>query len=425
MKEKYFNWLINVDEKKITIRSSFWNLCASLLNSFLTAILLFFITRLINSDVAGMFSIAAAISYQCISIGAFGVRNVHAADVNYEYSFKEYFYLRVFSGILMYCFLIYMAFFQGYTLEKGMIVFTFGIFKSIDSLEDLYHGEYQRNERLDVAVILQTFRYLISIIIFVLAIIISRNLIFSCTIASITTIIIAILQNKQIYYYVVKKKKDFSFSKLKSLFFVCLPICASNVINMYIVNVPKYAIDATLTDTIQTYYGVLSMPVFTINLLSTVIYRPMITKLSISWQKQQFSDFQKLMIKQLGIIFFLTMSITLFGYIIGLKLLQMIYGVPIMQYMPAFIGLLIGGGLNTIANFMNVLLTIQREQKVIFIAYIIDFVFCILFANTIVGTLHMNGASLIYIISNFILAFILTARCIYIFLKERKKAYNG
>lgn len=425
MREKYFDWLINVNEKKIAIRSSFWNLCASLLNSFLTAILLFFITRLINSDVAGMFSIAAAISYQCISIGAFGVRNVHAADVNYEYSFKEYFYLRIFSGILMYIFLVYMSFFQGYSLEKGMIVLTFGIFKSIDSLEDLYHGEYQRNERLDVAVILQTFRYLISIFLFILAIVISKNLIFSCTIASFATIVIAFLQNKQIYYYIVKKKKDFSISRLKSLLFICLPICASNVINMYIVNVPKYAIDATLTDTIQTYYGVLSMPVFTINLLSTVIYRPMITKLSISWQNKRFSDFKKIMMRQLFIIFFLTMSITLFGYIIGLKLLQIIYGLPIMQYMPAFIGLLIGGGLNTIANFINVLLTIQREQKVIFIAYIIDFIFCVLFANSIVGHLHMNGASLIYIISNFILVFILTTRCIYIFLKERKNVYNG
>lgn len=425
MKDKYINWLINVDKKKIAIRSSFWNLCASLLNSFLTAILLFFITRLINSDVAGMFSIAAAISYQCISIGAFGVRNVHAADVNYEYSFKEYFYLRVFSGILMYVFLIYMAFFQGYSMEKGMIVLTFGIFKSIDSIEDLYHGEYQRNERLDVAVILQTFRYLISIILFILAIVISKNLIISCIIASLATIIIAFFQNKKIYYYIIKKKTEFSFCGLKKLFFVCLPLCASNVINMYIVNVPKYAIDATLTDTMQTYYGVLSMPVFTINLLSTVIYRPMITRLSLNWQNHNFKDFKQLMVKQIFIILCLTMSITLFGYIIGLKLLQMIYGVPVMQYMPAFIGLLIGGGLNTIANFMNVLLTIQREQKVVFIAYVIDFIFCILFANTIVKQFHMEGASLIYIISNFILAFILALRCVYVYLKERRNVKNG
>lgn len=417
----YKEWLIHVDESHIVRRSSFWNLCASILNSLMTAILLFFINRFINQDVAGMFSIAAAISYQAISLGAFGVRNVHAADVNREYSFKDYLYLRIFSGIIMYLFLIYMAFFQGYTFEKGMIVLTFGIFKSIDAIEDVYHGEYQRNERLDVAVILQTIRYLISLIVFVMVVLVTRNLIITCTLGSLVTIIIFIIQNKDVFDDIVDDKIKQSKEKIKNLFFVCLPLCASNVVNMYIVNVPKYAIDATLTNTIQNYYSVLSMPVFTINLLSTVIYRPLITKLSTAWNNKNNNEFKKLLFRQLLIIIGLTVSITLFGYIIGLRLLQIIYGVSIMKYMPAFIGLLLGGGLNTISVFLSVILTIQRGQKIIFIAYIVDLIFCLLFANTIVGKLGMNGASIIYIISNFILVIILGIKSFIAYLQHEKR----
>ena len=49
--------------------------------------------------------------------------------------------------LLMYSLLIYYAFGQGYTLEKSLIVLTFGMFKSIDAFEDLIHGEFQREFR--------------------------------------------------------------------------------------------------------------------------------------------------------------------------------------------------------------------------------------------------------------------------------------
>ena len=156
-------WLVEVEENKIIKRATFWNLIASLLNAFMTAILLFFITRINGVNKAGMFSIASAFAYQCLSLGNFGVRNYHASDVKYDYSYKDYISVRIISGILMYILLMYYAFGQGYTLEKTLIVLTFGIFKSIDVFEDLIHGEFQRRNRLDIGCILQSIRYIISI----------------------------------------------------------------------------------------------------------------------------------------------------------------------------------------------------------------------------------------------------------------------
>ena len=331
------NWLINVDDSKIIKRATIWNLVASILNSFMSAILLFFITWINGVDKAGMFSIASAFAYQCLSLGNFGVRNYHASDVKNDYSYKEYYYVRIISGTLMYSLLLWCAFGHGYSTEKALIVFTFGIFKSADAFEDLLHGEFQRNNRLDIGCILQSIRYIISLLLFIILLYITNNFIISCVVVSIATFAMIIIFNKNIIKKYVNKKNKFNRTKTIKLFFICLPICLGNAVNMYIANCPKYKIDSLLTDKYQTFYGILAMPVFTINLLSAVIYRPYVKSLGDTWQNSDYKGFFKLVKRQVLIILGLTFAITLFGYIIGLTIIEFIYGIKLPVYMLAFI----------------------------------------------------------------------------------------
>ena len=417
MRELVINLIKDDNEKRILKRSTFWNMLASILNSLMSAFLLFFVTRINGVTIAGMFSYASAVSYQCLSLGAYGVRNFHASDVKNEYSFFDYFNLRIFSAVLMYALLIYFAFFNGYTLEKAMIVFTFGIFKSVDALEDVFHGEYHRQGRLDVGAFLQSIRYFISLLIFVIILIISKDLILTCSIASLSTIIIFLVQNKVIIKYYIDTKYSFNLKKVKHLFLLVTPICISNLINMYVVNAPKYAIDNHLSSDFQAYFGYLLTPVFTINLLSTVIYRPYINKLSMDWQNNDMKSFNRHIFVQLGIIAVLTISITLFGYVIGLKLLEIVYGVSLQKYMFCFILLLLGGGFNTVASFLSIILTIQRKQKTILIGYIASFLFCLIFADYLVINYELLGASLLYVFSSLVLSIVFT---IFMFISNKK-----
>lgn len=397
------NKLLNIDESTSIRRGTIWNLVASLLNSLMSALLLIFITRINGVEMAGMFSFASAISYQCLSLGAFGVRNFQSSDVNCEYKFYDYFNLRIFSSVLMYGLLFYYAFGNGYSFEKTMIVLTFGIFKSIDALEDVYHGEYQRFGRMDIGAYLQSIRYIVSLILFILGLLITHNLILTCGIVALTSMIIFVLQNKEYIRYFVKEKFSFDFTSVKKLFYLTVPICISNLINMYVVNASKYAIDANMASEFQAYYGYLSMPVFTISLLSTVIYRPYISKMAEDWQGKDFKSFNKHVLKQIIVIVVLTTLITSFGYILGLRLVGILYGVDLMMYMPHFIILLLGGGFNTMAVFLSIVMTIQREQNKIILGYISALVFVLLCSNVLVQTFEMLGASLLYFMTSFLL----------------------
>ncbi len=397
--------LYEKDENRILKNGTFWNLCASLFNSMMTAFILFFVMRLNGVEDAGLFSIASALAYQALTVGLFGVRNYHAADVFYDYDFSDYFYLRIITSVLMYCVVVYYAFCQGYSIDKAAVVFTFSLFKSIDALEDLYHGEYQRQGRLDIAAYLQTVRYAVSLVVLIGLLVFFHSLSICFLITSIVSLVIFVFQNLTLIRtfttghgkYILRKEK------VKDLFIATLPLCLATWLNIYILNAAKYSIDQVQTSEMQAYFGTLVLPVFTINLLATVIYRPYISVLASDWKSGKKQAFLKGCARQFLIIMALTAFITAFGWLLGLRLLAMLYDMDLMPYMTSFLLLLAGGGLNTLAVFFTVVLTIQEKQNVIFAGYVLSFLFCMLFSDQMVGSGGLTGASWVYILASAIL----------------------
>ncbi len=301
--------LQDTDQSRILRNGTFWNLCASLLNSLMTAFILFFVMRLNGVEDAGLFSIAAALAYQALTVGLFGVRNYQVADVKGYFDFSDYFYLRVFTALLMYAVVVYYAFCQGYSLEKASVIFSFSLFKSIDALEDLYHGEYQRQGRLDLASYIQTIRYGLSLTLLVTILFATHNLSLTCLITSAFSLGVFILQNTVLIRHFTKKCRKMRVLEIKNLFLATLPLCLSTWLNIYILNAAKYSIDKVLSSEVQAYFGILVLPVFTINLLATVIYRPYITGLAMDWKNGRPWNFLKGCLRQLAVITGLTILI--------------------------------------------------------------------------------------------------------------------
>ena len=60
----------------------------------------------------------------------------------------------------------------------------------------------------------------------------------------------------------------------------CMPLFIGSYLTLYVGNAPKYAIDDFLELKYQTYYGILYMPSFVINLLSGFVFKPLLVDLS-------------------------------------------------------------------------------------------------------------------------------------------------
>lgn len=402
--KKINNWIENVDgEKGILRRATGWNLVASLVNASMTAIIIFFMSRTGQAELAGIFSIATAIAYQVQAIGFFGVRNFHITDVQNQFSFSDYAYINIFSSVIMIGSLLFIIFHNEYSTDKAIIVLIYSLFRALDIYEALFHDEYQRKGRIDIGLILQTIRYLISLTVLIALLLLSKNMILSILGALLISIILIFVQNRYFYSKFGCFLEKIDVKKIKKLFWICLPICVSGFISMYLTNAPKYSIDAVLNDQIQGIFAILFVPVFTINLLSTVIYRPYISQISQEWADKNKSVFLKLIGKQLFIILLLTLLITGFGYLIGLKWLEIIYSTDLSHYMSEFLILLIGGGLNTLSVFLSQILIIVGYYQWNLIIYVFSMIFTVAFGNFLVADQNVLGAAFLYSIPSIIL----------------------
>ena len=54
----------------------------------------------------------------------------------------------------------------------------------------------------------------------------------------------------------------------------------ASFIAMYLVNVPRYAIDYFLDSAAQGYFAIIYMPAVAINLLSLLVFRPLLTRMA-------------------------------------------------------------------------------------------------------------------------------------------------
>lgn len=391
-----------------------------MLNSFQAVVILMVISRIDNVTDAGTFVIAYAIANLLIMVGRYGVRQYQVSDINEQFCFSEYFRLRILSTVLMmlaavfYTAFLYMG--GSYDLEKSIAVILICGIKAVDAFEDVYHGLFQQQGRLDIAGKILTIRLGIYIAEYMAVYFLTHNLIFTTTVCLITTILLSVCMNGSVIGIFTYKKEGSRRSHIKELLIDCFPIFISTFLMAYVANAPKYAIDIVLTSQEQAQFNYIFMPVFVISLLSTFIYQPMINRLAIIWGERKLRQFWFLILRQTVLIGVLTILAMGGGYLLGIPVLSLLYGVDLAAYRVELVILLLGGGLLALVNFFTMVITITRYQRHLIWGYLLISLCFLLGGRRTAMAGGIMGISAFYTISMIALAIIFL---IYIFVIAR------
>lgn len=410
--------IIAPSKNNIERRTAIWNMVSSILGAAQSAIFLLVVTHVCDAVYAGIFSIATTLGYQIIAIGSYGMRNFQATDVKQKYKFKEYLLSRYFTSIAMFIFLIGYVWIKDYNTEKALIILAFGVYKSVDVIEDVFHGEFQRYNRLDIGAISMTIRYVISFLVFAAVLIVSHNLLLACICEAVISILVFII----LTYEVVKPRKLLSVKgALKHTGWLlrdCFPLFIGGFLYLYVCNAPKYAIDNCLSQESQMYFAILFMPVFVVNLLSSFVYRPLLVRMAICWNEKRNKEFWHMVMIQIALIFVLTIMGILGAYLCGTQILSLVYGVDVNPYRTCLVLLMFGGGFAALIGFLINVLTVMRLQTLLLLGYMAASVAALFVSNPIVSNLGIFGASVLYVgLMVLVAAFLLISA---VFYKKRK-----
>lgn len=373
-------------------REFIWNTIGSFISSMLNAIILVFCTRLNGIEIAGIFSICYATAYILNAIGDFGLRIYQVTDTDRNNSFSEYLVARSVAVILMLIISIIFVLVSGYRSEKFVICILLVLFRAIENISESYQAEFQLNGRLELGGKTIVYRNIAGLLVFFVIDYITHNIIISLIGLVLTNLIVFILYDLRVIKNFTKVNLKVSKQNVIRILRDCLPLAVSTLISMYVINAVKYAIDANGDYTMQTYFNIIYMPTFVINLVSIFIIKPFLKPFGDYWNNKEYKKFVKVIVLIIGVLALATVCVEIGCYILGIPFLNLLYGVDLSIYKKHLLLLILSGFLYASSNVLFNALGTMRKQKLTTVTYILTAIFALVVPSILVSKYSMTGA---------------------------------
>ena len=391
-----------------------WNAVGGVLNAGQSVFLLIVITRVCGLEAAGIFSIAFATGNLFLYLGNYGVRNYQVSDLSEKYSFHDYLRHRLCTVLLMLAaaavYTAWSAKNGNYSHYKTACVLAMCACKAVDCLEEVFEGRYQQKGRLDRSGKLVTFRLLVSIGGMIAALLVTRDLLtavwWGVFLAAAASALIIWRYRKT----AAVERTAFSFSGIAGLMRECFPVCAANFLSFYLINEPKYAIDAAMDETAQACYNFIAMPVFVIQLLNMFLYQPMLIRMTASWENGRRKEFLGYFGRICGALALISAPILLAAWMLGIPVLSWLYATDLSALRTELLLIMTGGIFLAFNGFYCAVLTIMRKQREIPLTYLAGAVLSLAATPAMVRKNGIIGAVLSFVLVMAAVTVLLTAR---------------
>lgn len=375
-----------IDTKDIKKASYIWNVIAYTGNSFQSMLLLLVISRKGNMTDAAMFSIAFTVASMLVFMGKYAVRNYQVSDIQMEYTYGDYVYARVVTMLGMTLasvfYLTFCYFYKGYSADKIICVILMLGPRFLEAGEDVLHGDMQRQGRLDIASKIWAIRTWGYIFCFAVLYWLTDRIIAAAGGSLLVAAGVCVLLNYSVHD-LFPKDMTCERGRVWMLLKNCFPLAVSTFTMVYMANSPKYTVDAVFTSEEQACFNIVFMPVFVISLLGNYIYNPIVKSLASLWKDKQISKIKRIMYRQTMILMLFSGVVALCGKWFGVRLLGIVYKVTLDRYETEFILLMIAGGALAVFNFLVVISTVIRKQRILLYISIV-FSVVLLLGNKIV-----------------------------------------
>ena len=265
-----------------------------------------------------------------------------------------------------------------------------------DAFEDVYVCEFQRAGRLDIGGQSWFWRSLTTAAAF------SGMLIATGELLSSTVVTLAVSLVATVLLYVPRARGLFpqrpvwESRLIKELLIICLPLCLASFISMYLASAPRFSIKHYLDSTQQGYFTILFMPAMAINLLSIMVFRPLLTSMASLWVGADLPGFNRLIRRGLLVTVGAFVVVGTVTFLAGAPILGLVYGTDISMFRAELMVLVLGGAMNAASVVLYYALTTMRLQKLAFVGYALAAVAMTLMFVLLVPSQGLLGVSIAY-----------------------------
>lgn len=202
-------------------------------------------------------------------------------------------------------------------------------------------------------------------------------------------------------YPMIKETSIISFKvdfvKIIELVRACFPLFISSFVTTFIMNIPKNAIEVTFSQNIQAYYNIIFTPSSLVNMFCMFIFVPLYTSIAKAWNGGEIKVFKKIIFRIVLMVFGLSVVVLIGGALLGIPILEFVYGVQLMEYKIPFLVLVGAGCVNGLNTVWSYIFTVVRRQKYVLVIYVISLVFSQILITPLISRFGVTGASVDYL----------------------------
>lgn len=384
-----------------------WNSIGSFLQSAISPILLIVITRLNGVEDSGLFSFAMSLSVVFWAISLWGGRTYQVSDVKKEFSSGDYIVVRFISSLIVAVFSISFCILSGYDLIKTELIMVLVSFKILESIADSMYGVLQIHNRLYIAGISLTMKSVFSFMLFTLVDILTKNIIYGALSIFIVNIAVVIFYDipwmKHVESVGLTKKNIMQAGKIMKK---TAEVFVVVFLTMFSLNIPRYFLDKYHYDQIG-YFGIMAMPITLLTLFISFVLQPNVVNLSELLKKKKIKEFTKIVSKIDFITFTLGILFVVSSYLIGVWVLNTVFGIDINNFRIDLTIMVIGAVANAFVSIYVNLLIILRRFKGQFYTLLVTNILAVILSIYLIDRLAMLGSVLVFMTISFLQAIIL------------------
>lgn len=216
-------------------------------------------------------------------------------------------------------------------------------------------------------------------------------------------------------------KLSLRFQNIKAILKESIPLGLSTLVSMYVINAVKYAIERFQNNEIQTYFNILYMPTFVLNMLSLLMIKPFLKVFGEYWSHNQYREMKKIIIDLCLVLCGFTVLGEIACVFLGIPILNWLFKVDLSKYTMHLLLMVLSGLFYAISTIMFYALGAIRKQKITTIIYIVGSVFAGVISFVLVKekTIFM-GATLSNLLIMMFLFVAMTGAFVFYYVKKVK-----
>lgn len=383
-----------------------WNSLGSLLQSAISPALLISITRLNGIDDSGLFSFALSISVVFWVVSLWGGRTYQVSDVKREFSTGGYITVRFIASLIVAVSAMIFCVLNGYNTAKTSLIMTLVSFKMLESVADSLYGVLQIHKKLYIAGISLTIKAVLGFGVFMIVDIVTRNISYGVLAILLVNLLVIIFYDilwMRRFENVAINRKLFKkyFSQAVVIMKRTSAVFVVVFLTMFSLNIPRYFLDKSHPDQIG-YFGIMAMPITLLGLFISFIIQPNVVNLSELLAKGKLKEFARIVRKINHITFGMGVFSVVLSYLIGVWVLNIIFGINLNSFRLDLTIMVIGAAANAFVSIYVNLLIIMRRFKGQFYTLLLTDILAVVVSMCLIERLAMLGSVLVFMMISFL-----------------------